>query len=199
MTIAADASFWITPDLNLDLACSGERAGFDVLWLGDHFLPWHDSYKSTFFCWNVMMALAERTSKVKLGVDVTVPIGARYHPAIVAQSFATMDALHPGRILFGVGAGESMNEERFFGRWPSWQERMGRLTEGLELIRDLWTKNDFFDFEGKYFKMNTIFLYVKPKSKIPVYISALGPKAAAPSRNPWRPSHYFSDAGEVQG
>jgi secondary-alcohol dehydrogenase (coenzyme-F420) len=178
LTVAADASFWISPDLDLDLACSAEDVGFDVLWLGDHFLPWHDSFKSTFFGWNVMMAIAGRTKKVKIGVDVTVPIGARYHPAIVAQSFATMDALYPGRIMLGVGAGESMNEERFLGRWPSWKERIERLTEGLDLIRKLWTEEDFFDFEGKYFKMNKIFLYVKPKSKIPIYFSALGPKSA---------------------
>jgi len=125
-----------------------------------------------------MSAAAERTKHIPIGVDVTVPIGGRYHPAIVAQAFSTLDRLYPNRILLGVGSGEAMSERRFMGYWPRWQERTDRLVEALEFMRRLWTEEDFFDFYGKYFKMEKAFLYVKPSRSIPIYFSALGKKSA---------------------
>ena len=80
-------------------------------------------------------AALERTSKIKLGPLVTTPIGARYHPAIIAQASATLNNMHPGRLLLGVGTGEALNERPFWhDRWPEWEERIARLTEGITLI-----------------------------------------------------------------
>jgi G6PDH family F420-dependent oxidoreductase len=176
--IGVDVTFWIEPDYSLDCAVKSEKAGFDSIWVADHFLPWHHSFKKSFYGFSMMAALAERTKKAPIGTDVTVPIGGRYHPAIVAHAFGTLGRLYPGRILLGVGSGEAMNEQRFMGYWPVWQERIDRLTEGIDFMRKLWTNEDLFNFEGKYFKMDKVFLYVKPSKPIPIYFSALGKKSA---------------------
>jgi len=166
------------PNYSLDCLAKSEEAGFDSIWVADHFLPWHHSFNKSFYAFSLMAAAAERTKKVPIGVDVTVPIGARYHPAIVAHAFGTLGRLYPGRILLGVGSGEAMNEERFMGHWPVYQERIDRLNEAIEFMRKLWKNEEFFDFKGKYFKMDKVFLYVKPSKPIPVYFSALGKKSA---------------------
>jgi coenzyme F420-dependent glucose-6-phosphate dehydrogenase len=178
LKIGLDYSFWIDPDYSLEMLSFSEKAGFDSVWFGDHFLPWHHSFKHSCCVWPVMAAAAERTERIPVGVDVTVPIGGRYHPAIIAQAVSTLEAMYPGRILLGVGNGEAMNEKRFMSHWPKWKERMERLTEALDFIRRLWTEEDFFDFHGKYFAMDKAFLYVKPRRSIPIYFSAIGEKAA---------------------
>ena len=155
-----------------------ERAGFDSVWFGDHFLPWHHSFKHNFFVWSVLAAAAERTKKISVGVDVTVPIGGRYHPALIAQAVGTLENMYPGRILLGVGTGEAMSEKRFMGRWPSWRERMERLVEAIDLMKKLWSTNDYFDFDGRYFKMSKVYLHLKPRKPVPIYFSAIGVKAA---------------------
>lgn len=65
----------------------------------------------------------------------------RYHPSVVAQSFATLACLNPGRVFLGVGTGEAVNETPATGaEWPSGKERRMRLAESLTLIRRLWTE-----------------------------------------------------------
>lgn len=177
--IGVDATFWMDDKYEMKFLGSCEKAGFDAVWFGDHFLPWHHSFKHNFFVWSVLATAAERTKRVSLGVDVTVPIGGRYHPAIIAQAVGTLDNLYPGRFLLGVGTGEAMSEKRFMGYWPGWQERMDRLIEALDLIKQLWSNNDYFDFNGKYFKMAKVFLHLKPRKAVPIYFSAIGEKAAA--------------------
>jgi G6PDH family F420-dependent oxidoreductase len=156
----------------------GEKLGFDVIWLGDHFLPWAHSSNRSSFVWSLMGSSLEASKKVKLGPYVTTPIGARYHPAILAQAAATLDNMYPGRFLLTVGTGEAMNEVPFFGRWPGWKERMERLIEGTQLIRKLWTSDEYFDWDGKYFPAKQIFLYTKPRTDLKIYFSGVGPKAA---------------------
>jgi G6PDH family F420-dependent oxidoreductase len=155
-----------------------EKLGYDVAWLGDHFMPWVHSGNKSAFIWSLMGSCLEATKKIKLGPYVTTPIGARYHPAIIAQASATLDNMYPGRFLLGVGTGEAINETPFFQGWPSWKERMERLIEGVQLIRKLWTNESYFDFDGKYFKANEIFLYTKPKTNMQIYFSGVGVRAA---------------------
>ena len=177
--IGVDASFTMLHDeeYSLGLLVKFEEVGFDVIWLGDHYYPWHHSFKHNFYVWSLLPVLLSRTRVVKAGVDVTVPIGGRYHPAIIAQASATIDVMFPGRFLLGVGSGEAINEKHFLGYWPSWEERMERLVEAVSLIKKLWKSEDYFSFEGKYFKMPLAFLYLKPKTSIPIYFSAMGGRA----------------------
>lgn len=86
--------------------------------------------------------------------------------------------MFPGRFALGVGAGEAMNEAVFMGRWPKWGERIGRLTEAIDLIRRLWASEDYFTYAGRFFKMENVRLSPRPKSNIPIFFSAIGVKAA---------------------
>ena len=181
LQIGLDAIYMMTFDdqYALRYPIAAEKAGFDYLWLGDHFFPWHQSFRHCFFVWEVLAAVGARTKSIKFGPDVTVPIGGRYHPAVIAQAAATMDNMFPGRFVLGVGSGEAISEARFFGRWPRWDERQERLIEAIDLIKMLWTKKEYFDFEGKRFKMTNVFGHLKPKTQIPIYVSALGGRSAS--------------------
>lgn len=163
----------------VDALVYAEELGYKTAWFGDHFFPWFHSGKGSQFIWSTLGVALERTAKIKTGPLVTVPIGARYHPAIIAQASATLDNMYPGRFLLGVGTGEALNERPFWnGKWPEWAERMQRLVEGIELIRMLWNSKEPFRFRGKFFYANFYHLYTKPKTEIPIYFSAIGKKAA---------------------
>ncbi len=167
------------PQEFVNVAVYAEELGFKTAWFGDHFYPWFHSGKKSAFVWSVLGVALEKTTTIKVGPWVTVPIGARYHPAIVAQASATLENMYPGRFLLGVGTGEALNERPFWnGRWPKWRERMDRLTEGIRLMKKMWTSKEPFAFEGKYFSSEFYFLYTKPKGEIPLYFSAIGKKAA---------------------
>ena len=167
------------PQEFIDAAVYAEKLGFRTVWFGDHIFPWYHSGKRSSFAWSVMPVALEKTSRIKVGPWVTVPTGARYHPAILAQAAATLDNLYPGRVLLGVGSGEALNETPFWhGQWPKWEERMERLTEGVRLIRQMWKSTEPFGFEGKYFSAPFYFLYTKPRREIPIYCSAIGKRAA---------------------
>lgn len=156
-----------------------EEQGFKTAWLGDHFVPWYHSANRSAFVWSVMGVALERTTSIRIGPLVTTPMGARYHPAIVAQACATLDNMYPGRFLVGVGSGEALNERPFWnGRWPPWEERMQRLVEGIALMKRLWTAKRPFAFRGKFFTSDFYYLYTKPKTQIPIYFSAVGRRAA---------------------
>ncbi|MDA4130875.1 MAG: LLM class flavin-dependent oxidoreductase [Thaumarchaeota archaeon] len=169
------------PQRFVGCATIADKFPFDTVWFGDHFLPWFHGGNQSSYVWSVMPVALEISKKVRIGPDVTSPIGGRYHPAIIAQAAATLDNMYPGRFVLGVGSGEAVNEARFFpgDRFPKWRERTERLCEGITVIRKLWESKEYFSFEGTYFKLKDVFLYTKPRSKIPIYFSAIGKKATA--------------------
>src|SRR5258708_1706601 len=161
----------------LEYAVEGEECGFDSVWVSDHFQPWRhkDGHAPQVFVW--LGAAGERTKRVTLGTSVLTPT-FRYQPAVVAQAFGTLGVLNPGRIILGVGSGESLNEVAVTGAaWPEAKERLARLREAVTLIKKLWTE-DLVSFEGEYYKTLNATIYDKPDQPIPIYISAGGPVAA---------------------
>ncbi|MBS7654058.1 MAG: TIGR03557 family F420-dependent LLM class oxidoreductase [Candidatus Bathyarchaeia archaeon] len=163
------------PNELLHFTIKAEKLGFDTIWTSDHFHPWAHTNAKSSFAWVWLAAAAERTKKVSLG-SVTAPL-LRYHPGVVAQAFATLDFMHPGRIFLCLGTGESMNEAPLGLRWPPYKERLNRLEESIIIIRRLW-KESFVDFDGKHYCLRKANLYTKPKSKIPLYVAANGSSAA---------------------
>jgi coenzyme F420-dependent glucose-6-phosphate dehydrogenase len=103
----------------------------------------------------------------------------RYNPAVLAQAFATMGCLYPGRIMLGVGSGEALNEVAtgWTAAWPEFKERFARLRESVDLMRQLWT-GDRVTFEGEYYSTVDASIYDRPETPIPVYIAAGGPVVA---------------------
>jgi coenzyme F420-dependent glucose-6-phosphate dehydrogenase len=163
----------------VECACVAEKYGFDTVWFGDHLLPWAHSQNKSAFVWSVIPSALERTKRIKVGPVVTSPIGGRYHPLIIGQAAATLDNMYPSRFQLGVGSGEAINEITFFSKgWPSWKERIERLSEAVILMKKMWVSHEYFSYEGRYFAVKNFYLYTKPKTRIPIYFAAQGKKAA---------------------
>ena len=112
-----------------------------------------------------------------LGTSVLTPT-MRYHPAIVAQAFATLGCLGPGRIFLGVGTGEAMNETPITGgEFPGRKERRLKMAEAIKVIKLLWSE-ERVDFEGDYYKLRRATIYDRPEQPVPIYVAASGPLAA---------------------
>src|SRR3712207_4303448 len=122
----------------LEQARMAEEAGFEALWISDHYHPWNDEQGQSPFVWSVIGALSQVTERVPVTTAVTCPT-IRIHPAVVAQAAATSAALLPGRFSFGVGTGEALNEHILGDPWPPADVRIEMLEEAIEVIRDLWT------------------------------------------------------------
>ncbi|HZA06511.1 MAG TPA: LLM class flavin-dependent oxidoreductase, partial [Nitrososphaeraceae archaeon] len=136
-------------------------------------------------------AAAERTKNMQFITGVTAAV-YRYNPVIIAQAFASLDVLYPGRIGLGVGTGEAMNEVPAGFEWPSADIRLARTTEAIQIISSLWQQertttpkgednnedhNGFVEFDGEYFKIKNAKLYTPPTGKIPLYMAAVGEQA----------------------
>jgi len=157
----------------IDQAVYAEKKGFDKVWVTDHFHPWIHTDAGCGFTWSWIAACAEHVKTIPIGPAVTSPI-LRYHPALVAQAFATLGVMYPNRIFLAVGAGEAMNEVPLGFQWPNFKERSERFEEAIKVIRALWSK-DFVNFKGKYYHLRNANLYTKPNKSIPLNIAANGP------------------------
>jgi coenzyme F420-dependent glucose-6-phosphate dehydrogenase len=161
----------------LELAVEAERSGLDVVAVSDHFQPWRhtDGHSPATVPW--LGAAGQRTQRVTLGTSVLTPT-LRSHPAIVAQAFATLGCLSPGRIFLGLGTGEALNETAVTGAaFPGRKERRLRLAEAIELIRLLW-QEERVSFEGDFYRTANATIYDRPSEPVPIYVAASGPLAA---------------------
>jgi TAT-translocated FGD2 family F420-dependent dehydrogenase len=158
----------------VELGVAVEQAGFDVLTNSDHLQPWQVNEGHSGQAWLTMSAIGARTKKIWMGTTVTCPT-FRYNPAVVAEAFASLSLLYPGRIFLGLGSGEALNEEAAVGIWPKWPERSERLVEATEIIRKLWAGQQI-EHKGKYYQVN-MRLYDPPKQPIPLLMAGNGPKA----------------------
>jgi G6PDH family F420-dependent oxidoreductase len=139
-------------------------------------MPWWDSEASGGAAWPWLGAALARTRNIVIGTGVTAPI-LRYHPAIVAQVFATLEYMFPNRVFLGIGRGEALNEVTSGHSWPSNAEKFERLKEAIYLIRKLWT-GDWVDFKGNYYWVRDSKLYTKPSNHIPLYLAGIGKQSA---------------------
>ena len=154
-----------------------EELGYESAVISDHFLPWRHNGGHAPFSLAWMAAVAERTDHIQIGTSVMTPT-FRYNPAVVAQAFATMALLAPGRIMLGIGTGEALNEIAVSGReWPEFKERYARLREAVGLIRRLWTE-DSVSVEGAFYTLVNASIYDRPETPVPIYIAAGGPQMA---------------------
>jgi F420-dependent hydroxymycolic acid dehydrogenase len=161
------------PEL-VGLGAAAERAGFDLLATSDHFQPWQANERHAGEAWVTLGALGQQTHRAWMGPTVTCPT-FRYNPAVVAQTFATLSQLYPGRIFLGLGSGEALNEQAATGQWPPWRERWDRLIEAVTIIRQLW-RGDLVKHKGTHYTVDGK-LYDIPAKPIPLLLAANGPKA----------------------
>ncbi len=163
------------PQQLLDFGVLAEKVGFDSVFISDHLQPWRHEGGHAPAAMPWLGALGARTERVVMGTSVLTPT-FRYHPGVVAQVFATLGCLFPGRIVLGVGTGEALNEVALGMPWPDVKERFARLKESLELIDLLW-REDQVTFDGQFYQTVSATIYDRPDIPVPVYIGASGPAA----------------------
>jgi coenzyme F420-dependent glucose-6-phosphate dehydrogenase len=165
------------PNELLEFSSTAEDVGFDSVFVSDHFQPWKhtDGHAPASIPW--LGALGARTKRIVIGTSVMTPT-FRYHPSIVAQAFATLAVMFPGRVVLGLGSGESLNDVPALGfKWPGFKERTARLLEAITLMRRLWVE-ERVTFEGKFYKTEKATIYDRPSTPVPVYLAASGPTVA---------------------
>jgi len=162
------------PNSLLGFAVEAEQAGFDSVFVSDHFQPWKHTDGHAPFAPAWMAAVLARTERIILGTSVLTPT-FRLHPSVVAHAFGTLGAMFPGRVILGVGTGESLNEVPATGmEWPELKERSARLREAVRLIRLLW-REERVSFDGEFYKTVGATIYDRPEEPVPIYIAAGGP------------------------
>ena len=155
-------------------ARAAEAAGFEALWISDHFHPWNNEQGNSPFVWSVIGAISQACD-LPVTTAVTCPT-VRIHPAVIAQAAATSGEMLGGKFTLGVGTGEALNEHILGDPWPTLDRRLEMLEEAVELIRLLWT-GDVVSWEGKHYRTDHARIYNLPAKLPEIYVSAFGPKA----------------------
>jgi len=153
-------------------AAAAEAAGFDHIWLGDS-VTVRSSARGD--CLTTMAALAMATETIGIG---TVPmLMALRDPVQLAHALATLDVISRGRLRLGVGVGPMMDQilAQFAACGVPPEEKAGRLSESISLIRRLWAE-ETVDLDGKYYKINDVGILPKPVQAptVPIWIAADG-------------------------
>jgi alkanesulfonate monooxygenase SsuD/methylene tetrahydromethanopterin reductase-like flavin-dependent oxidoreductase (luciferase family) len=151
-----------------------EKHGFDSVLIDDHLLYGTESAAAP-EPFTTLAAIAAGTRRIRVGIAVTDLV--RRHPAIIAQTLATLSNQFPKRLFLGLGTGDPMNQSPF--GLPT-EQRYSRLGEGLKIIRQLW--NSSIDkpqnFKGCFFTLNNAYLQAgQEKQPVPpIYLAAFGPR-----------------------
>jgi G6PDH family F420-dependent oxidoreductase len=164
-----------SPSELLEQAALAEEAGFDALWISDHFHPWTDEQGQSPFVWAMIGAISQ-VSALPITTAVTCPT-VRIHPAVIAQAAATSAVLSGGRFVLGVGSGEALNEHVTGARWPDTGVRLDMLEEAIQVIRELWD-GDFVDHHGPHYTVENARIYTRPDTPPPIYVSGFGSRSA---------------------
>lgn len=132
-------------------------AGFDAVWLGQHYLTYPDEFLQTT---PLLARLAAETGDMSIGTNLLLlPL---HNPLDVAEQYATLDILTGGRLILGVGLGYRPEEYRAFG--VDHRTRVSRFTEALDLVKRFWTE-DHVTFEGRHYRFSDVSIRPKPLQK----------------------------------
>jgi len=153
-------------------AQAAEDRGFDLLVSSDHYSPWLESQGHSPYAWTLLGAVAQATERVELMTYVTCPT-MRYHPAVVAQSSATLQILAEGRFILGLGSGERLNEHTIGEGWPGADVRQDMLAEAIEVIRKLH-EGDLVTHRGEFFDVDTARVWDLPEHGVPIATAVSG-------------------------
>ena len=157
--------------LMLEQVRAARDSGFHSLWLGQHFLMAPVPY----FAFTPLIArLIPESGNMMIGPCIQLlPL---YNPVTVAEEAASLDVMSGGRYVLGVGLGYRQEECDAFG--IGWKERASRMTEGIEVIRRLWTEESVHH-QGKYYQVGGQGMSLKPVQKPgpPIWIAAVAEPA----------------------
>jgi F420-dependent oxidoreductase-like protein len=158
-------------------AVEAERAGYDAIFLFDHFHTVPDPQLETVFeCWTSMAALARDTRNIRLGQMVTC--NSYRPPSLLAKMASCIDVMSHGRLILGIGAGWYEREYRAYGYdYPETPERLRMLRESLQIIKAMWTEDEP-RFDGAHYRIRGPINEPKPVQKPhpPIWIGGEGEK-----------------------
>jgi G6PDH family F420-dependent oxidoreductase len=163
-----------SPSELIEQARLAEDAGFEALWISDHFHPWNDEQGESPFVWSLIGAISQ-VCRLPVTTAVTCPT-MRINPVIIAQAAATSAVLLDGRFVLGIGSGEALNEHILGQVYPHTDVRLEMLEEAVHLMRRLWT-GEVVSHRGTHYTVDTARIYTLPESPPPIYMSGFGPKA----------------------
>jgi probable non-F420 flavinoid oxidoreductase len=163
----------ITPRRLLDDVVAAEAAGFDGAMCSDHLAPWGVRQGESGFALSWLGAALARTS-FSIGF-VNAP-GQRYHPVVMAQAYATLEQMFPGRFWAALGSGEAMNEHVTGDPWPPKPERNERLAESVSVIRRL-LRGEKVDHDGRV-RVHEARLWTLPDEPPPLFATAITAETA---------------------
>lgn len=143
-----------------------ESSGLDSVWTADHF-GMQDS-------WTMLSAVAAVTERVELGTIVVC--SAFRNPGLMANMAATLDAISGGRLILGIGCGNSDAENKAFG-YPT-DYRVSRFVEWLEIVQRL-LRAETVTFEGQFHQVREARLDPPPRRPVPTFVAAGGPRMRA--------------------
>ncbi len=153
-SIGVSAAWW------LDAAREAEEAGFDSVWIWDHFISRGRLDDPVLECWTMLAAAATSTSRVRLGSFVTNVMNR--HPAVLARMAATVAELSTGRLELGIGAGGHPAEHEAYGiEFPPRPQRAEHLVEGIEVLRQLFSGGPV-DYEGRFYRLDGAHAFPAP-------------------------------------
>ena len=161
----------------LDVARRIEAAGYDTVWVYDHFhtVP-EASQEPTFECWTVMAALAAATERVRLGQMCTC--NSYRQPSYMAKVASTVDVISGGRLEFAIGAGWYEEEYLAYGyEFPKGSTRIRQLEEAVQIIKKMWTEDEA-TFEGEHYSVRGAINRPRPVQRPhpPLWIAGSGPQ-----------------------
>jgi G6PDH family F420-dependent oxidoreductase len=164
----------LSPKDEVRWAQRAEKAGFDRVWISDHYHPWNDEQGESPFVWGVIGGIAA-TTNLHVTTAVTCPT-VRTHPAVIAQAAATASLMLDGRFVLGIGSGELLNEHILGDHWPPADLRLEMLGESIEVMRALWT-GEWVTHYGEHYVVEDARIYSCPDQPVPIYVSGFGPKS----------------------
>lgn len=169
------------PRLLVELAREAEAAGWDGFFLWDHRQPDPRLRAPAVDPWVALTAIAMATSRVRIGALVTPLAGRR--PWTVAREAVTLDHLSNGRLVLGVGLGDSPDGDfATFGEDPSPRIRAEKLDEGIAVLTGLMS-GEPVQFQGKHYQVDGATFLPRPvqSPRIPIWVGG-----AWPHRGPMR-------------
>jgi G6PDH family F420-dependent oxidoreductase len=156
-------------------AVKAKEAGFEALWISDHFHPWNDEQGHSPFVWSTIAAISVAAPGMPVTTAVTCPT-IRTHPLIIAHAAATSAVLLNGAFSLGVGTGEALNEHVLGDVWPESAVRREMLEEAIEVMRRLW-RGGMQSHRGRHYRVQQARIYDLPDTPPKIIVSGFGPKS----------------------
>lgn len=164
-----------SPEAMAKVAVRAEQLGFSDLWVSDHVVQPADQGYPSPYLFEPMLSLGWAAAATEhIGLGTSVLVAPQYHPLVLANSLATLDALSDGRLTVAVGVGWSKAEYAALGQ--DFSTRGARLDEMLEIFEQVWT-TDPSSYTGEHYSFADLRVLPKPSAPIAIWVGGMSEPA----------------------